>query len=367
MSSPLITQDDLYNLCQQTLDLCKPYPAEVLLTSKNNALTRFANNFIHQNVSEENTTLVLRVQSGRRIGAASTNRIDRAGLLELANRARQNAQSGLEDPDFPGFLESATYPAISAFDPATADLSPSLRAEQVRTVCELAKKDDLNAAGALSSGCEQMAVANTHGNFTCFTSTHADFQTVIMGPDSSGYAHGSAWRVADIPVVVLTREALQKVKLGTNPREISPGEYSVVLDPYATDDLIDMLNWHGMGAKTVQEGSSWMNGLMGEKAMDSRVSIWDDGLVSAGKPAPFDYEGVPKQHVDIVRSGIVTDPVHDRRTAHKAGISSTGHAQHPSIHIPSPLASNLFMSPGESDLEEMIKATRRGLYITRFW
>jgi PmbA protein len=367
MSASRKTQEELFTLCQQALEHCKPYPAEVLAISSQTALTRFANNFIHQNVSEEDTTLNLRILDGKRIGTASTNRLDGDGLSELANRARHNAQAGPDDAHFPGFLESATYLAIAAFDPPTADLSPQLRAEQVRTVCNLAVAEGLSASGAFSSGNDQMAVANTYGIFAYHASTHADFQTVIMGQDSSGHAHASAWRVADIPMQTLTREAIQKAQRGREPRAIPPGEYCVLLDPYATQDLLAMLNWHGMGAQSVSEGRSWMNGHIGEKVMDSRVSIWDDGVDLTGIPAPFDYEGVPKQRVDIVQAGVVSTPVYDRRTALQANVTSTGHALHPSQHAISPLASNLFLAPGESGLEEMIKATRRGLYITRFW
>jgi PmbA protein len=361
------TQEDLYNLCQQALEYCKPYQADVLVTSTKAALTRFANNFIHQNVSEENTTLHLRIQDGKRIGTASTNRVDGAGLSDLANRARQNAQTGPEDPHFPGFLENAIYPTVTAVDTPTADLSPRSRAELVRTACNLAAGEGLNASGAFSSSYGQMALANTFGIFAYHASTHADFQTVVMGQDASGQAHASAWRIADISVEMLAQEAIQKAKLGRNPREISPGEYCVVLDPYATQDLLSILNWHGMGAQAVLEGHSWMNGHFGEKVMDSRISIWDDGLDLAGIPSSFDYEGVPKKRVDIVKSGVATAPVYDRRTGHLAGVSSTGHALHPSMHALSPIATNLFLAPGESSLEEMIGATRRGLYITRFW
>jgi PmbA protein len=367
MSAAMKTSADLYSLCQQVLEQCKPYQAEVLVTSTNTALTRFANNFIHQNVSEVNTSLNLRLLEGRRIGAASTNRVNSAGLSELADRARQNAQTGPEDPLFPGFLESDTYPEMAALDPPTAELSPRLRAEQVRIACHLAVEEELNASGAFSSGFSQMAVANTFGIFACHTSTHADFQTVVMGSDSSGHAHASAWRIADIPVEALAQEAIQKAKRGRNPREISPGEYGVLLDPYATQDLLAMLNSHGMGAQAVSEGRSWMNGHIGERIMDSRINIWDDGLDLAGIPAPFDYEGVPKQRVDIVKAGVAMAPVYDRRTAHQAGVSSTGHALHPSMHAMSPIATNLFLAPGESDREEMIKSIQSGLYITRFW
>ena len=367
MIATLNTREGLVSLCQQALEKCKPYPAEVLVVSNHNALTRFANNTIHQNVSEAGITLNLRIRVGSRIGAASTNRTDSAGLSELADRARQNAQTGPEDPIFPGFLEAATYPALDAFDPSTAELSPQQRAEQVRVACSLAAEEDLNAFGALSNGASHLAVANTFGVFACHASTHAEFQTVVMGPDSSGHARTCAWRSADLPVAALAREAIYKTKLGRNPREIPPGEYPVILDPYAAQDILAMLNMHGMGAQTLQEGRSWMNGHLGEQIMDSRIHIWDDGLDLAGIPAPFDYEGVPKQRVDIVRAGVATAPVYDRRTALQAGLSSTGHALHPSMHALSPIASNLFLASGESDLEDMIKATQKGLYITRFW
>jgi PmbA protein len=367
VNTTLKTQEDLYNLCWQALERCKPYQAEVLVISNNNALTRFANNTIHQNVSEINTTLSLRILVDKRIGAASTNRVDGAGLSELADRARHNAQTGPEDPQFPGFLQDAVYPQITALDPPTAELSPTYRAEQVRIVCLLAAEEDLNAFGAFSNGTNQVAVANTSGIFACHASTHAEFQIVAMGPDSSGHAHACAWRVSDIPVEALAREAIYKARLGRNPREISPGEYSVLLDPYATQDLIAMLNTHGMGAQTVLEGRSWMNGHMGQKVMDNQINIWDDGLDLAGIPVPFDYEGVPKQRVDIVKAGVAIAPVYDRRTARQAGVSSTGHALHPSAQSFSPIASNLFLASGEPNTDEMIRTTQRGLYITRFW
>jgi predicted Zn-dependent protease len=68
-----------------------------------------------------------------------------------------------------------------------------------------------------------------------------------------------------------------------------------------------------------------------------------------------------------VRAGVVCGPVYDRYTAQKAGKASTGHAMPPSFRSMGPLATNLFMGAGEASLEEMIRSTPRGLYITRFW
>lgn len=119
------------------------------------------------------------------------------------------------------------------------------------------------------------------------------------------------------------------------------------------------------------DGRSWMNNRLGERAMSPMVNIWDNGLDIGGFPLPFDGEGVPKQKVDLVNHGEVKSPVYDLSTAKKAGVTSTGHALPP--YLPAfvraigPLGLNLFMSPGEASLEEMIASTKRGLYITRFW
>jgi predicted Zn-dependent protease len=148
---------------------------------------------------------------------------------------------------------------------------------------------------------------------------------------------------------------------------IDHGEYTVVLDPYVTQDLMSGLNFYGMGAQSVQEGRSWMIDRMGKQAMSPQVSIWDDALDPNGTPIPFDFEGTPKRRVDLVKEGVVIGPVYDRTTAYKENKTSTGHALPPTFRFFGPVATNLFMAPGEMGVDEMISSTERGLYITRFW
>jgi predicted Zn-dependent protease len=188
-----------------------------------------------------------------------------------------------------------------------------------------------------------------------------------MSEDSSGREHGSGFRVDDIPIESLFREAIQKAEKARHPREIDSGDYTVVLTPYATEDLLNMLNYYGMGAQSLLEGRSWMNDRIGVKAMSKLISMKDDGLDPTGVPVPFDFEGVPKQRVDIVQKGVVTGPVQDRITGKKMDRTSTGHALLPTLRTLGPMATNLFMAPGASSIEEMIRTTRRGLYINRFW
>ena len=354
-------------IIQQVLQSCDGRPAEVLFLVEEKALTRFANNAIHQNMSERNASLILRIFHGQSMGTATTNRLDDTGIEVLVARASANAAASAADPDYPGLPGPATYKRINAFDEPTAAFSPEERARLVGEVCRLSQEKGLNASGAFSTGCGEIAIGNAKGLFAYEPSTSADFQTTVMSDDSSGRAHASAWRAGDLQIESLGREAIEKAEFGKHPRPVEPDEYTVVVEPYVTEDLLDMLNYHGMGAQAVQEGHSWMNDRLGQQAMSRQISIWDDGLDSTGMPIAFDFEGVPKQRVDIVKEGVVLGPVYDRYSAARNGTTSTGHALPPTMRSMGPLATNLFMAPGKSSVEKMIQTTSHGLYINRFW
>ena len=354
-------------ICEDVLRRAGKDPAEVLFHFENQNLTRFANNYIHQNVAERNATLIVRVLRGKRLGLATSNRLDEDGLDKLLARARANSEVSPEDPDYPGLPEPARYEAVNVFDQLTAEYSPQDRAKLVDMVCRLASEKGLNNSGLFSNGTNEVAIANTQGVMAYYAGTNADFQTVVTSEDASGREQGSGWRVGEIPVESLGRDAIQRTEDGSNPRSIDPGEYTVVLTPYGTEDLLNMLNYYGMGSQALLEGRSWMNDRLGEKVMSSLVDIWDDGLDPSGMPMPFDFEGVPRQRVDIVHKGIVKSPVYDRITARKMGETTTGHALPPTMRSLGPIATNLFMATGSTSTEEMIRSTERGLFIGRFW
>ncbi len=363
----MIEEKEARRLCEAVLKRCKGNPAEVTLQFMDEALTRFANNTIHQNVAERNAEVTLRFFIGKQIGAATTNRLDDKGLDDLVERARSNAASSPEDPDYPGLPGPAAFQRVVCWDEETAGYTPEKRAKEVGTVCKLAADKRLNASGAFTTGSSGLVVANSDGVFAYHRLTNADFQTVVMSEDSSGRAQGCTWKVDELGAEKLGKEAIDTAVRGHNPVKIEPGEYTVVLEHYVTEDLVSNLNFHGMGAQAVLEGRSWMNERIGKQVMNPSVSIWDDGQDVKGSPLPFDFEGVPKQRVDIVKQGVVMGPVYDRYSAAKMGKTSTGHAMPVNFRNFGPLAMNVFMATGNSSVGEMVASTKKGLYINRFW
>jgi predicted Zn-dependent protease len=80
---------------------------------------------------------------------------------------------------------------------------------------------------------------------------------------------------------------------------------------------------------------------------------------------PFDFEGTPKRRTDLVQEGVAVTGVHDRRSGTQAGVESTGHAL-PPPNTEGAFPLNLFMRPGDAGAEDMVRATQRGLLVTRF-
>src|SRR5436305_4001554 len=163
----------------------------------------------------------------------------------------------------------------------------------------------------------------------------------------------------------MAREAVDKAQRSRKPVDIALGEYQVVLDTYATADMLQNLIFMGLTATAVQEERSFMNGQFGKQLVNPDVTLYDDGHDPAGLPQAFDYEGVPKQRVVMFDHGIANAVVYDSFTAFREGKPNTGHAL-PAPNSWGPLPLHTMMESGDASLEELIAGTERGIYVTRF-
>lgn len=339
---------------------------EVVILAGADALTRFANSTIHQNVAVTDTEVRIRVVLGSRVGVATTNNLDEEALAQTLENAMAIARLLPENPDFKSLPGPQTLPKATAFSEATAGCTPEDRAKRVGIICMKARSDGIIASGALSTSTLEIGVENSLGTYAYFPTTYADINTVIMGDTSAGYASALALDINDLDFEAIGSEAVQKCLRSKDPRPLDPGTYTVILEPYAVQDFIQMMSYTGFSALAMQEGRSFMVGKIDQQIVDPRISVWDDGQDPAGIPIPFDFEGVPKHRVDLIEKGIARGVVYDSYHAGKEdGKTSTGHAL-PAPNTFGPLPINLFFSPGSSTLEDMIQSTKRGVYVTRF-
>jgi PmbA protein len=363
------TGSDVQMLLERALGYATAGQIEALYLAQDAALTRFANNQIHQNVREHDATLQVRVIDDGRIGVASTNRLDEAGIRDLVERATAIAHRSEPNPRAAVLPE----PSRTGHDPelgyvsATAEAGAELRAEGARAVIAAGEAAGLETAGSFSNSFMTIAVANSLGIRAQHRSTRAALLTVMMdgfaSGAASGYAHAGSPDIGDIDAAAIGAEAAGKGDAMRGAGELEAGEYEVILEEYAVAGLLEYLSYIGFSGLAHEEGRSFMD--LGKAVMGDNVSIWDDGTDAGGLPTTIDFEGVSKRRVDLIEGGVARAVVHDAATGARAGTGSTGHGL-PAPNLIGPMAMNLFMAPGTTPREELIAGITRGVWVTRF-
>jgi PmbA protein len=359
----LTDRTEIKSFMDKLLQASPAQQTEVIVTEWDNALTRFANNGIHQNVAERDVSVRVRVVKDGKTGVASINQLNDSAASDVLKRA-----IAIADLQPKGELVPMPGPApsrpVEAWSDATAAATPEERADFVEAIAARAARAGLKAFGAFSTGAEQLAIANSLGVYHYQRSTDATVNSVVMGEAGSGYADRGAIDVREIDKDQLADEVIDKAQRNQNAQPIEPGVYDVVLEEYAVAEMLEFMSFIGFGALAAQEERSFMR--LGERITGENIDIWDDGLGPDGVPMSFDFEGVPKQRVDLIEKGVASGLVYDMQTAQHAGRASTGHGL-PAPNTEGPFAVNLFMAPGTTPKAELAGDIRRGIWVTRFW
>ncbi len=360
----IIGPDEVQRVARAALEL-PGAEVEVLFMHEWGGLTRFASSSIHQSTHREDTGIRVRVVSDGRIGVAGSNDFSPDGARRAAESALEMAEVAAPDPLFPGLAPPTSVAELDRFDEATATTSPDARAEGVAELVGQCP-EGFTAAGAFETLASEVAVANSNGQFCWAPSSQASVTTVVSGDGGgNGFAEVFAAGVDEVDPAAIGRRAADKAVASRAPRDLEPGRYPVVLEPAAVSTLVGFLAWVGFGGRALHEGRSCFSGKQDQQVAAPAVSIYDDAAAEGTLGLPFDFEGVPRSRVDLIRAGVFLGGVYDLRTAKSAGTQTTGHAL-PPPNPEGPFPLNLFMEPGGSSLSEMIAATDRGLLVTRF-
>src|SRR6267378_172441 len=329
------------------------------------ALTRFANNSIHQHVAEHGLTVSLRVVVDGRTARVTTNRIEEDALRAALESAASLAASQPKDSGLLPLPAKQKYRVVHRFSPATASLSADSRARAVKNACSLAESKGQIAAGIFSSGQSQSVLANSRGLFAAYRQTQAEFSVTMQQGSATSWAKANAADFRAFDPQALAKTASEKAARAENPSELAPGKYTVILEPAAVLDLVGFL-FYDFAATAIQDQRSCFSGRLGKQVFGKNISIVDDVYHPLQLGASFDGEGIPRQRVLLVDHGIPRNLAYSRASAKVAKKKPTGHGfMLPNEYGEAPM--NLVFSGGKASLEEMIAATERGLLVTRLW
>ncbi len=359
------TSKDLERIAGRVLKLSDADETEVDVGATTDALTRFANNTIHQNVAEHAIGISVRAVVDGRTARATTNKSDDDSLRRTVAAAVSLARNEPKIPDLLPMPKKQKYQKVSRFFAATAGATPQDRARAVAKVCKLAEKNKQTAAGIFVSGSSQSLLANSRGVFARYEQTHSEFSVTILEENSSGWAKSNSPDIRTIEPLALAESASRKAADSRQPREIEPGRYTAILSPSAVLDLVGFL-FYDFAGTAVLDKRSCLTGRIGKKIFGENITIWDDVYHPLQTGPAFDGEGVPRQKVLLVDRGVPKNLVYARSTAGKMKAKPTGHGfSLPNEYGEAPM--NLVFDGGDKSIDEMVRSTDRGILVTRLW
>jgi predicted Zn-dependent protease len=356
-----LSREECEALVKRALSFATADETRISIQSGSRGNTRFAQNQISTAGDSYNTSLNIRSVVGKRTGSVNTNKLDDEALRSAVQLSERLAKLAPEDPELMPELGPQTYMPTQGWSETTAALDPTMRADAVRRITEQATKEGLESTGYLEVQAGASAVGNSKGLFAYARETALSLTTTVRTPDGtgSGWAGTTHYDFSKITPADLGARAIDKAKRSVKPVAIEPGKYTVILEPTAVGNLVQLIGG-ALNARAADEGRSFFSNSpsgtkIGMKVVDERVTIVSDPLDPEVYATTFTGEGLPVSKVVWVENGVVKNLAYDRYWAQKSGKAPTANS------------GTLRMSGGTATMEEMIASTQRGLLVTRFW
>jgi len=375
----MLNQDRAADIFTKLKKYASADEVEALFYSTRNALTRFANNVIHQNMTEENVVVSVRTAFDGRTARATTNKLDDESLRKVVQASESLAKVQHPDAELLPMATRRTgeMPVIERYFGQTAALTPQDRAETVKKMVAIAEKQRLTAAGIFSSSEWTEGIFNARGLAEWHQQTSSEISITALAEDSSGWQKANSPDVGQLDGLALAETAARKARQSAQPREIPPGKYTVILEPAAVLDMVGFM-FYDFGGLAVLDQRSFLNNRVGMKLFGDNINIWDDVAHRLQSGSPFDGEGVRREKVQLVENGVVKQLVYARATAAKmkqseyrdkvGPIQPTGHGFPLPNEMGEAPVNIVFGAPAEpKTIEQMIASTERGVLVTRLW
>ena len=160
--------------------------------------------------------------------------------------------------------------------------------------------------------------------------------------------------------VMAAKRTLRKLGGRSVPTQAVP----VVFEPSMARDLLgDIFN--AASGESIFRKASFLVGQLGERIANERLTVIDDGALPGRLGSrPFDAEGLSTRQTVVIRNGVLESYLLNTYTARKLGLQSTANAGRGLTGSPGVEAGNLYIQPGSSSQEEIIKSLSKGMLIT---
>ena len=328
----------------------------------------FESNRLKHLQTKEARGVGLRIIKDGRIGFSAPNRME--DVEGLVSRALEVSPYGAK-AEF-GLPTAAEYPQVPTYDPEVPQFTIEKMVElsQVMVGGVLADHPDVLCDAGVSQSVVKVKILNSQGLDASYEKTVFSLGlggTLVRGTDMLfvGDGESSCRPITDASAIVA--RVTGQLDQAREMAEVATGSFPVVFTPDAVAGLLLSPLLVGFNGKTVLQGSSPLVEKLGEKIVDERFSLHDDGTI-AYRPGsrPWDDEGIPTRVTPLIENGVARNFIYDLKTAAQAGAQSTGNASRGSGSLPSPSTSVISIAEGDMSFEDMVADMKEGLVVERF-
>jgi PmbA protein len=261
-----------------------------------------------------------------RIGSSSTNDPDTwrdclAAAIASGNLATPQTWSGLPEP--------VPLPAAHlSFDPAL-ECDPGIARDLLRQMLEGAAEHPAAdiTAGSASLSVSSVTLANSNGIRYEERYSGVSLSLEAIHRQSTGYEFDHASYFADVDPHRVGERAAFFAGKSADGKDITTGEYPVVLSPLAYAELLGNVFIPALNGRSVHSGRSRLAQSLGEIIADPRISMYDDPLLPrANGSVRWDAEGTPTRRIEFIRNGVLQTFAYDLKTAYRYDKQTTGSA-----------------------------------------
>jgi len=321
----------------------------------------------------------VRVIFRRRWGFASTNVPDRTStegaLSDAISAARSIAGSATEEAQI-ATVESETETVMHSVKTPPDSVSPEQKVKQILDIEKAARSFDRRVKDTFVNyrdSWTKVTVCNSFGTSVEETTPRtfvfcrvisregANMQTAL---EYSGGVEGCEL-IERAQSEGLPQKAADKAVKLLSAHSPPRGTQTVIVDQRVGGLFMHEAFGHNSEADAVLAGQSIVADKIGQKVASDSVTIVDDPTVSGNGSYTYDDEGVKAEPHIIVKDGVLVGFLHSLESAAKLKARPQGSARAQSHQYPPIIRmSNTYLAPGTMTLDEMLRDTRTGVYLT---
>jgi len=337
-------------------------------------VTRFSNSEILQNYTDLRRDIAITVVfKDKQRTNSSTNDLTKKGILNLVDYLTATAKLVPPDPHYPGIVkQKQQYPSLSLNDPKVQKIGPDTIVDKVEEAIITGEAIDKRIEGVsgnmlltdgfkyfISSAGQEVFYPNTN------ISSTININALEHGEESRSNSTFGSRILSKLGMEQESKEVATRAINGLGAKTIETGEYEVILDHQAVNELLFYLGY-ATSSRLIIDKASFLTDKLGQKVFDEKLTITNnphnpDHLDSR----PIDDEGLATQPFSVIENGVLKNYSCSRLDAMRLGTRALG-TSYTILDETLGFPFATVVKPGDIRLSEMISETKNGLLITNF-